>query len=165
MTRRAVIIGLLLGLILAAFGYFNDFVMNQAYVASDLVPISVYGFLVLGLLLANPLLRWVRGWEWMAAIQKSDSLLGWLQGRNSGRGLHGFSGFPRIRINGEVIRAEGSVVWGPGDWGAMLEMDGNEASILPHDNGGRPNDDDGGPRMAQICADFRRYNRPQSTQV
>ena len=67
MTRRAVIIGLLLGLILAAFGYFNDWVMKQAYVASDLVPISVYGFLVLGLLLANPLLRWVRGWEFNGA--------------------------------------------------------------------------------------------------
>jgi len=60
MTVRAIVIGLLVGLLLAGFGYFNDWVLKQAYVASDLVPVSVYGLLVLGLLLVNPVLRLIR---------------------------------------------------------------------------------------------------------
>lgn len=60
MTLRAILIGLVLGLVLACFGYFNDWVMNQTYLAADLVPVSVYGLLVLGLLLINPLLRGVK---------------------------------------------------------------------------------------------------------
>ena len=69
MTVRAVVIGLLLGLVIAAFGYLNDWPLKLAFVASDLIPVSVYGLLVLGLLLANPLLRLIRskplaGGEW-----------------------------------------------------------------------------------------------------
>ncbi len=60
MTLRAVVIGLLIGLALASVGFLNDWVLGQAYVASDLVPVSVYGLLVLGLLLANPLLTLIR---------------------------------------------------------------------------------------------------------
>jgi hypothetical protein len=46
-----------LGIFIAAFGYFNDWIMNQAYVAGDLIPVSVYGLLVLGVLVLNPLMR------------------------------------------------------------------------------------------------------------
>ena len=69
MSFRAVIIGLALGLFLACFGWFNDWVLDQAYIASDLAPVSVLGLLVLGLLAVNPLLRLCRlgamsGAEW-----------------------------------------------------------------------------------------------------
>ena len=60
MTLRSLLIGLLLGLPIAAFGFFNDYILNQSKVASDLIPISVYGLLVLALLTANPLLHLVR---------------------------------------------------------------------------------------------------------
>ena len=73
MTIRATVVGLLLGLGIAVFGYFNDYVLKQAYVASDIVPISVYGLLILGLLLVNPLL-WhlgraqLTGAEWCVIV-------------------------------------------------------------------------------------------------
>ena len=57
MTIRAVLIGIIIGLFIAAFGYANDWVFNLPYVASDLMPVSVFGLLVLGLVLANPVLR------------------------------------------------------------------------------------------------------------
>jgi len=73
MTLRAILIGLLLGLAIASLGYLNDWVLDQAYVASDLLPISVYGLLILGLLIANPLLRAIRarhfsGREWCVIV-------------------------------------------------------------------------------------------------
>jgi len=73
MTFRAILIGLLLGLGIVVFGYFNDWVVQSAMVASDLVPISVYGLLVLGLLLVNPLLkrlggRHLKGAEWCVIV-------------------------------------------------------------------------------------------------
>jgi len=59
-TVRAVVIGLTLGTAIAALGYFNDWVLNQPYVAADLAPVSVYGLLIVGLLGVNPLLRLLR---------------------------------------------------------------------------------------------------------
>ncbi|HUS48423.1 MAG TPA: DUF6785 family protein, partial [Phycisphaerae bacterium] len=69
MTIRALLIGLVIGLIIATFGYVNDWVFGLPYVASDLMPASVFGLLVLGLLLVNPLLRRLtrrelKGGEW-----------------------------------------------------------------------------------------------------
>jgi hypothetical protein len=67
---RSVVIGLLLGTFLAFYGYRNDWILKQTYVASDLLPFSVYGFLVFGLLILNPLLAFwhrrlaFRAWEW-----------------------------------------------------------------------------------------------------
>jgi len=73
MTVRAVIIGLVLGTAIASLGYLNDWVFKQAEVASDLVPISAYGLLVLGLLVVNPLLRCIgkvdlRATEWAVVV-------------------------------------------------------------------------------------------------
>jgi hypothetical protein len=69
MTVRALTIGLLLGVLIAAFGYTNDWVCRLPYVASDLMPVSVYGIVLLGLFGLNPLLRALRlrqlhGPEW-----------------------------------------------------------------------------------------------------
>jgi len=71
-TVRAVIIGLLLALAIAAFGYVSDWVL-KASLASDLIPVIVYGLLVLGLLMVNPMLRWtgmgqLSGAEWCVII-------------------------------------------------------------------------------------------------
>lgn len=60
MTFRAIFIGMLLGAAIAAFGYFNDWIMQQAFLATNLIPICVYGLLLIGLLLVNPLLRAIR---------------------------------------------------------------------------------------------------------
>ena len=49
MSARAVIVGLVLGLPLACFGWLNDWVLQQAYVAGDHIPASVYGLLLVGL--------------------------------------------------------------------------------------------------------------------
>lgn len=69
MTFRAVIIGAVLGLLLAVFGYANDWVLKLPYIAADLLPVGVFGLLMLGLLLVNPLMSLLRlrqfsGAEW-----------------------------------------------------------------------------------------------------
>ena len=79
MTFRALLLGLMLALPIAALGYFNDWILCQAFVASDLIPVSVYGLLVVGLILGNPLLALVRraqlsGAEW--AVVASMMLMG-----------------------------------------------------------------------------------------
>jgi len=73
MTFRAILIGLLVGVTLAGLGYFNDFMLKQSYVAGDLVPVTVYGLLVVGLLVVNPLLRLagrrhMSGAEWCTVL-------------------------------------------------------------------------------------------------
>jgi len=57
MSLRAIIIGLLLGMGIAVFGYFNDWIMEQAYLATNLAPICVYGLLVVALLGIVPIVR------------------------------------------------------------------------------------------------------------
>ncbi len=56
MTIRAVILGLLLGLGIAAATYFNDWVVLQTQMVGNLLPISVFGVLMLLLLIVCPLL-------------------------------------------------------------------------------------------------------------
>ncbi len=67
MTIRAVLIGMLLGLAIAAMGYFNDWVLRLSFVASDLVPIGVYGLLMIAVLAVNPLLGIMRSRRFTAA--------------------------------------------------------------------------------------------------
>lgn len=54
MTFRSIVIGLLFGAFIALFTYFNDWVLLQSNLASNLVPTIVYGVLVLGLLVGSP---------------------------------------------------------------------------------------------------------------
>ncbi|MHC4982831.1 MAG: DUF6785 family protein [Planctomycetota bacterium] len=73
MTLRATILGFLLGLTIAAVGYLNDWGMKLPGVACNLVPASVFGFLVVGMLVLNPLLRFLRfrqlsAGEWCAML-------------------------------------------------------------------------------------------------
>ncbi len=72
MTFRSVILGLAAGLFLAAFGYFNDWCLKLPYLASTLVPPAIFGLLVVSLLVANPLLRWLRApmraGEWVVIL-------------------------------------------------------------------------------------------------
>ncbi len=60
MTLRSVLIGIILGIGIATLGYYNDWVLQQAYFASDLMPIAVYGLLVIGVLLVNPILAFLK---------------------------------------------------------------------------------------------------------
>ncbi len=59
MTWRAVLAGLVGGAFVCAFSYFNDAVMHQTMLIGSNMPISVYGGLILFVLILNPLLkRW-----------------------------------------------------------------------------------------------------------
>ncbi len=61
MRLRAVIIGVLLAVALATMGWWNDYVLRQARVAEDMIPLSVFGLLVVGMFLVNPLVRYLPG--------------------------------------------------------------------------------------------------------
>ncbi len=63
MTLRAVILGLLLGLLVSAVTYFNDAVINQTQLIGNFLPIAVFGVLVVLLLAVNPTLGAV-GTRW-----------------------------------------------------------------------------------------------------
>jgi len=56
MSFRAIAIGLLLAVGISVFGYFNDWIMQQAFLATNLIPICVFGVLVLALVVLYPLL-------------------------------------------------------------------------------------------------------------
>jgi len=60
LTVRAIAIGFLLVLTISALGYFNDWVLQLSFVASDLVPLCAFGVLIVVLLGINPVLRLVR---------------------------------------------------------------------------------------------------------
>ena len=73
MTLRSVILGLLLGTGLVAYSWFNSNVLHQANLVGNMIPIGVYGFLVLCLLLINPVLHALgrfrfRAAEWATVI-------------------------------------------------------------------------------------------------
>ncbi len=57
------LLGLMLGVGVAAFTYFNDAVIRQTMFIGNFLPISVFGLVILLLLLVNPLLR-VAGPRW-----------------------------------------------------------------------------------------------------
>ena len=57
MTIRAVILGLLGAVLLCACTFFNDMVMRGTFLVGNFLPITVYGTLILILLLVNPVLR------------------------------------------------------------------------------------------------------------
>ncbi|MEX0745262.1 MAG: DUF6785 family protein [Phycisphaeraceae bacterium] len=56
MTLRALLIGLLLGLLVSSFTFFNDAIIQQSWFISNHLPISVFGVIVLLLLGLNPVL-------------------------------------------------------------------------------------------------------------
>ncbi len=67
MTVRSVIIGLFVAVGLASFGYINDTWFFFSYIGGDLLPTHAFGLVVLGLLLANPLLGWLGRWKLRAS--------------------------------------------------------------------------------------------------
>lgn len=61
MTWRSVLLGLVCSIALCCFTYFNQSVMRQSAVVGNYIPLSVYGTLILIVVLVNPLLRRLRG--------------------------------------------------------------------------------------------------------
>ena len=57
MTFKGIVLGLIGACLICGLSYLNDAVMGQTYLVGNNMPISVYGSLVLFLLLVNPLLR------------------------------------------------------------------------------------------------------------
>ncbi len=57
MTKRAVILGLVGVILICGLTYFNDAVLHQTNMVGNFMPISVYGGLLLFVIIFNPLLR------------------------------------------------------------------------------------------------------------
>ncbi|MBN2449143.1 MAG: hypothetical protein JXR77_02070 [Lentisphaeria bacterium] len=57
MTLRAVLLGLLGAATVCGASFFNDRILRQTYLVGNNMPVSVYGSLILFVLLLNPLLR------------------------------------------------------------------------------------------------------------
>jgi hypothetical protein len=57
MTFRAILLGALGAVLIASYGYLNDSVFRLTYLVGNHLPISVFGLLILLVLLANPVLR------------------------------------------------------------------------------------------------------------
>ena len=57
MTLRAVLLGLLGALFICTYTYFNDAIIHQTMFVGNNMPISVFGGLLLAIVIANPLLR------------------------------------------------------------------------------------------------------------
>ncbi|MCC5847172.1 MAG: hypothetical protein JJU29_03680 [Verrucomicrobia bacterium] len=60
LSFRAVALGLLLGLFIAGFAYFNDQVVQSTFLIGNFLPIGVFGVVLLLILLVNPLLVSIR---------------------------------------------------------------------------------------------------------
>ncbi len=60
MTLRSVLLGLIFGLFISTFTYFNDNVIRQTYLISNHLPAGVFGIFVVLLFLINPLLGRLR---------------------------------------------------------------------------------------------------------
>lgn len=57
MTLRSIIIGLLFGSFIAAFGYYNDFYLELTFLVGNHLPIIVFGSMILYMIVLDPLLR------------------------------------------------------------------------------------------------------------
>ena len=66
MSFRAVLIGLVLGVLLAAFGYRNDSVLHMTSLVGNHLPISVFGMLIVITVVINPAL-WLLRRSWRLA--------------------------------------------------------------------------------------------------
>ncbi len=56
MTKRSILIGLVCAVLLCVVTYFNDIVMRGTFLVGNFLPVSVFGSLILFLLMVNPLL-------------------------------------------------------------------------------------------------------------
>ncbi len=107
MTFRAVTIGLLTGLAIAFCTYFNDWVVQQTHFVGNLMPISVFGTLILLYFIANPLLgRLKSDWTFSAGEMAIIAILslavcGW-PGSNFFRTFAGTTAMP---VNLETTNA------------------------------------------------------------
>lgn len=61
MTKRSIILGLILACVMCACCYFNDYVVRPGTMIAHLLPAVAYGGLVLWVMLVNPLLRLLSG--------------------------------------------------------------------------------------------------------
>jgi hypothetical protein len=59
-TFRSVFCGLLLGLFIASFAYFNDQVVQNTFLIGNFLPVGVFGMVLLLMLLVNPILASLR---------------------------------------------------------------------------------------------------------
>jgi hypothetical protein len=60
MTKRSVLIGLLLAAAISAFYFINNNVVMQSDLIGNFMPISVYGFMILTLITINPILSKIK---------------------------------------------------------------------------------------------------------
>ncbi|MDA0840366.1 MAG: hypothetical protein O3B01_08695 [Planctomycetota bacterium] len=60
MTLRAIVLGFLGGALINGFCFFNDFVLRGTFLVGNYLPISVFGGLLLFVMIVNPLLGYMR---------------------------------------------------------------------------------------------------------
>ena len=93
MTTRAVLLGFLGALAIAGFKYINDDVLGLTPLAGNHFPISVFGVLILLVIVLNPLLSLVRR-SWRFQPGELGVIVTFLADRmqHSGRDLHADDG-------------------------------------------------------------------------
>ncbi|MBI5724343.1 MAG: hypothetical protein HZA50_10330 [Planctomycetes bacterium] len=60
MTIRSMVIGLLVALFIATYGYINDSIMRLSFIVGNHLPISVFGFIIIWAVAVNPVLYMIR---------------------------------------------------------------------------------------------------------
>lgn len=75
MTFRSILLGLSTALFIAGYNHFSDYVVRQGRFISDLMPVAVYGTLLVFLLLINPVLRRLRA-QWALSGKELAVIVG-----------------------------------------------------------------------------------------
>ena len=119
----ALVLGLLLGLFISGFTYFNDAVVRQTMFIGNFLPISVFGLMVVGLLGVNPWLGKLRLTAAQVAIVVAVALAacGW-PGSNLFRLWSGIFSMPAYRVKTEPSwQAAGLMQYLPGASAELAE--------------------------------------------
>ncbi|MHC4506819.1 MAG: hypothetical protein ACYTFI_26310, partial [Planctomycetota bacterium] len=96
MTIRAVVVGLLGATFIAGFTYFNDNIMRQTLLIGNFMPHSVYGTLILFLLVVNPVVG-------LTGAQRSPAAAALVAGSLAGVATGVVSGLAAGAVGGGVI--------------------------------------------------------------
>lgn len=114
MSFRSVVLGLLAALALCSIGYFNDQILHNSPLVGDYLPFSIFGLLLLFLLLLNPLIARVKRLSAaeLALITCLALMVGWIPGM----------GFMRY-FNNVLVMPHRFAVEQPGWQASPLEFD------------------------------------------
>ncbi|MHC4506501.1 MAG: DUF6785 family protein, partial [Planctomycetota bacterium] len=130
MTRRAILIGLVLAVALCCITYFNQSVMRQTPLVGDYLPISVFGTLILVILLLNPLIALAsagvaarRPWLRSAGVTGAAALV--FAGGLAAIAAHSWSGLLiGLLVGASVFAISGAAAALAGEWRSAVTAAG-----------------------------------------